>query len=179
MRRDRRNPRPAARERIAVKVLSNRELVAQAIRDGKSPTEIAAMLNLNTAFASRIQTAAVIALPTLPKAPSTRDWSDKDDTELLDLRNKRGQTWIALMQHTGRGKNELQLRYGYLQLLEAKRLRQGANVEMDCMTCKRPFISENKITNRRCDPCKNDTDGLPEGFMCFGGSITERASHAE
>lgn len=179
MRRDRRNPRPAARERIAVQVLSNREAVAAAIREGKSPAEIAEMLGLNPGFSSRINTTAVVALPTLPKANSTREWSDEDDAALLKERDERGTTWHDLIEMTGRTKNELLLRHGYLTRMAAKRRRQGANITMACMTCRRDFISENRITNRRCDPCKNDADGLPEGFMCFGGSRVGRSAHAE
>ena len=138
------------------------------------------MLGIGIGFSSRINTTAVVPLPTLPKAhQSSRPWTEQDDARLMYERDERGQTWLCIQYILDREKNELVLRYGYLTRMAAKRLRQGANIMMACMTCAHEFMSENRVTNRRCDPCKNSADGLPEGWMCFGGSRAGRSAHAE
>jgi hypothetical protein len=177
-----RSARPGLRAKIATTVASNLQSVEAAIRAGKSAEDIAADLGINSAYASRIVTQVPVALPNLPKAlPNALPWSDEDDALLLRERNENGTKWAYLAWIFERSVNELSLRYNYLSRLDVKREDLGDRIPMDCMTCRGPFISVNKVTNRRCEKCNSDSDGLPDGFICVGAGSgrVPHSAHAE
>lgn len=177
-----RSARPALRNKINAAVASNLQAVQDALRDGRSPQEIAASLGISELHASRIVTRAVVALPNLPGAPpGSKPWSAEDDATLLRERNENGTKWGFIAWTLEREVSELTLRHAYLSRLDDRTVDMGDRVTLACMTCRNDFESWDRKRNRRCDRCKEETDGLPDAFVCFDPSVGQarRSAHSE
>ena len=80
---------------------------------------------------------------------------------------------ILRLARSGVGLGEIGRRFGcghqtvdnHLASLEVGKLSRPAPVEIPCMRCRRPFMSEDRRSNRLCEGCRDYADDAARGCL--------------
>lgn len=101
-----------------------------------------------------------------PKNPSaTPQWSAKDESTLVELRNAKGLLWVSIGAKLSKDPDDCRKRYETLMYERLLKRKKPTPTKVKCLGVLTPthyFMSEDKTRFRLCPSCKEFAAGVPD-----------------